>query len=96
MPERPDVVRVLQATAAKAELYAEDQAVEATRQVLDRLEVEELEGQLLRLKRELSATVYRDDPDAFRALMTEKTIAARRLQSLRVGFIRPGGPEPTP
>jgi DNA primase len=94
--EDPDVVRVLQATAAKAELYAEDQAVEATRQVLDRLEVEELEGQLLRLKRELSATVYRDDPDAFRALMTEKTLAAQRLQSLRVGFIRPDGPEPTP
>ncbi len=90
--EDPDVVRVLRAVAAKAELYASDQAADATRQVLDRLEVEDLEGQLIRLKRALATTEYSADPEAYRALMTEKTAATRRLQALRLGFVRRSGP----
>jgi len=91
--EDPDVVRVLQATAARAELYAEGQAAEATRQVLVRLEVEAVEGLLLSLSRKLRVLVYGDDPEEYRTVMAAKDAAARRLQALRTGFVGQDGPQ---
>jgi DNA primase len=94
--EDPDVVRVFQATAAKADLYTEDQALDAARQVMDRLEVEHLEGQVLKLRRELSTLDILAEREAFHALGRERMLLQNRLAALgpraaqgRSGTIKP-------
>lgn len=81
--EDPDVVRVLRATAAKTDLYAPDQASDATRQVLDRLEVEELEGQLISLRRTLGTIDATTEREEFLTLARERVALQNRLADLR-------------
>ncbi len=79
----PDVVRVLQAAAARPDLYAEDQAPQATRQVLDRLEVESLETRVQDLKRQLLALDPSQDRERFTEMSRELVPLQNRLVRLR-------------
>ena len=83
--EDPDVVRVLRATAARPDLYTKAQAKEATRQVMDRLEVEALEGELLGLRRELLAlnTDEEEGRELFQQLARKRMTLQNRLANLR-------------
>jgi len=88
----PDGVRVLQAAAARPDLYHEDQAPEATRQVLDRLEVESLETRIQDLKRHLLSLDAVRDQEEFLATSRELAPLQNRLVRLRPRAAAGGSP----
>lgn len=81
--EDPDVVRVLQASAAKEGLYTQEQAPRVARQILIRLRIRATETQLLSLRRELSACEGGPDGTRYRVLLKQQAGLQRELIDLR-------------
>lgn len=81
--EDGDVIRVLQASAAKEGLYTESQAKRVTGQILDRLQIRAIEAQLLSVRGELSACGPTADGQRYRSLLGRKVELQRDLLALR-------------
>jgi hypothetical protein len=81
--EDNDVVRVLQASAAKEGLYTQEQALRVARQILIKLRIRDTETQLLSLRRELSACEGDPDGTKYRVLLMRQAGLQRKLINLR-------------
>ena len=81
--EDNDVVRVLQASAAKEGLYTQEQAPRVARQILIKLRIRDTETQLLSLRRELSACEGDPDGTKYRVLLMRQAGLQRKLINLR-------------
>jgi DNA primase len=87
--EDPDLQRVLRVAAARSDLYTEEAAAGAARQILTRLEVDASRAQIAEIDRALSSCdPGRDWPEYARLLETKKeALAAKKLleRQLRSG-----------
>jgi DNA primase len=76
----PDLERVLRAVAARTTLYTEEEAPDATRQILDRLRTKWIRAELRRIDQDMATCDPALDGSRYRALLEQRQSLQRDLR----------------